>query len=115
LEFNDVKHLDDLPIGEQEMHGRKGPLKHNRRATKKILYEMRWLMKYIEAKLEERNLLQTKDNDILSVDRMFAAVSDIFPPEPRNQQTIWNTVCQRLMRRERIEKKVLRQSATANV
>jgi hypothetical protein len=78
LTLGDVKHLDKLPITDDELHARTGANSDKRRPTRKLLYEMRWLMKYMEAKVEERNVFPREITHV-TVEKMFADICDILP------------------------------------
>jgi hypothetical protein len=90
---NDVNHLDKVPLGDEELHGRKGLFQNARRPARKILYEMKWIMNYAHAKVKERNLFPAKISPA-TVDQMFQDISDIFPnnTSERSQQVHWGTV-----------------------
>lgn len=74
LTSSDVKHIDDIPLSELEMIGRKGQYKYLRRKSFKNLGDMRFLMTYITRMVYEVNAME----DIItpeSVDRMFESIS----------------------------------------
>jgi hypothetical protein len=91
IESRDVKHLDRVPIGEEEMHGRTGSKKGNRRPARKILNDMRFLMKFIQEKVVERGKFE-EEITIDSVDRMYKAVADCFDINARDAQKRWITI-----------------------
>ena len=95
LQLSDVKHLDDIELGEEELHGRKGRYKLQRRKSTKILSDMKFLMEYVTRKVRERNAFRAEIT-IATVDSMFDAVADLLSSNARNAQLNWLTAVGRL-------------------
>jgi hypothetical protein len=91
LKIEDVQHLDRIPLDEMELHGRKGRFGQQRRAVKRTLCDLRFLMKWIADKVEEAD---AKEDVITlsSVNRMFEAVAHFFSDAERDGQKSWLTV-----------------------
>ena len=91
LEYIDIKHLNEVALDETEMHGRRGADADKRRDVSKALSDMKFLMKYIKEKVEQRNAYigVAANVTIAGVDRMFGAVSDLFIERDRDVQKQW--------------------------
>jgi hypothetical protein len=100
LEVTDVNHLDDIPLAEDEMHGRTGAYKDRRRSSTKVLSDMFILMEYIMGKVTERGV-QVAVITAESVDRMFLAIADVFTEAERDAQKRWLSVLLNVRARER--------------
>ena len=91
----DVVHLNIIGLTRDELHGRTGKYKQNRRKIRQTMSDMKVLMNYIK-----RNVMQRNRNEdvitILSVDRMFGAIADLFRQNVRDVQIIWTTVLKNL-------------------
>jgi hypothetical protein len=99
LDISDVKHLDDVPLSQEELHGRKGRYRNQRRKTSKLLSDLKFLMEYMKRKLEERNEFRA-ETTLESVDAMFRSVSDLFEG-PRPGQINWLTAVNKLRNTQR--------------
>ena len=102
LKTSHLEHLDTLPLSEEEMHGRTGPNRNNRRPARKVLHDMKTLMGYMKFICISRGVYE-EDITAASVDRMFIAIADIFNEKERDAQTSWITVLCGLRRRYRIK------------
>ena len=100
VRIQDIRHLDNIPIGDNERHGRRGRNANLRRPTSKILSDMRFLMNHVHRTVVSRNLYE-ENKTIESVDRMFAGVADVynFSNNPRNGQLNWITTVAQLRKR----------------
>ena len=98
IDFKDVEHLDEVPVGEEEMHGRTGGKKESRRAVRKMLCDMKFLMRWVSYKVKEAGAKE-EEITILSVDRMFRAVAHLFSVGVRDGQKKWITVVNMLRRK----------------
>jgi len=99
IDFKDVDHLDEVPVGEEEMHGRTGAKKASQRAVRKTLCNMKFLMRWVSYKVKEAGAKE-EEATILSVDRMFQAVAHLFSMGTCDGQKKWitvvNTLCRKL-------------------
>ena len=98
IDFKDVDHLDEVPVGEEEMHGRMGAKKASQRAVRKTLCNMKFLMHWVSYKVKEAGAKE-EEITILSVDRMFRAVAHLFSVGVRDGQKKWITVVNMLRRK----------------
>jgi len=98
IDFKDVDHLDEVPVGEEEMHGRTGAKKASRRAVRKTLCDMKFLMCWVSYKVKEAGAKE-EEATILSVDRMFQVVAHLFSTGTRDGQKKWITVVNMLCRK----------------
>jgi len=91
VKIEDVQHLDRIPLDETEQHGRTGRFQGQRRAAKRTLCDLRFLMNWISNKVEEAG---AKEEVITpsSVNRMFQAVSHFFSQAERDGQKSWLTI-----------------------
>jgi hypothetical protein len=101
LETVDVSHLDKLGLNDTETHGRTGKFNNNRRQSKKVMCDMRYLMNNIKQQLEEKNVTIPTTITIEAVDRMFAAVSENFDLGPRDMQKQWLSVVRELRKKNK--------------
>ena len=96
---NDLKHLNAVPLGDAERHGRTGTNKGNRRVASKALSDLSYLMKYMTAKVEANGGIP-QEITVASVDEMYNRVSEgLFHRGHRDAQKKWNTVCKNLRKR----------------
>ena len=98
LKIEDVQHLDRIPLDENEQHGRNGRFGNQRRAAKRTLCDLRFLMNWITNKVES---VGAKEEVITlsSVDRMFQAVAHFFGEAERDGQQSWATIVRSVRRR----------------
>jgi hypothetical protein len=103
VELVDVKHIDNRPVSEQEIHGRRGTFRMNRRKATKILSDIRYIINYIKSRLVERNLGFEPNEQITlrKVNFLYAAVQNEFYVNPRDVQSSWLTVVRRIRERSR--------------
>jgi hypothetical protein len=92
LHHFDVKHIDSLPMGEDEEHGRTGVSKQKRRPARKILSDIKFLMGFITQKVKARGAFELENLTVATVDSMFKAVADCFDNNDRDSQRRWRTV-----------------------
>jgi hypothetical protein len=90
----DVKHLDKRPITEEELHGRRGKNKLNRREATKVLCDMKFMIAQIQLRLDAHDLrfLQNEPVTQRRVNDMFAAINDSFLINERDVQKSWLSV-----------------------
>lgn len=100
LQISDVKHLDDIELSADELHGRKGRFKLQRRKSSKILSDLKFLMEFIKRMLRARNLY-LEEKTIEVVDNMYQSVSDLFRSNPRTGQLTWLSAVTKLRRTQR--------------
>ena len=98
LHPREYKHIDVLPLSEEERHGRCGGHAERRRPSRKILCDMRYLMRFISNKITERGVYQPEITPS-SVDAMFMDVVDCFTEVERDAQKNWTSAVQSLRRR----------------
>jgi isoleucyl-tRNA synthetase len=98
VKLPDVKHLDKRPIIEEERHGRRGKFKNSRRAARKVLCDMRYLIKFIRKKLEEKNMWFARHEAITQrkVNSKFEAINSEFMVNQRDLQKSWVSVVRQL-------------------
>ncbi|KAG7343152.1 hypothetical protein IV203_021097 [Nitzschia inconspicua] len=91
LEHVDVKHLDNLPLADDEMHGRTGGYGARRRLSKKTLCDMRFLMNWMTERVEAAG---HRENNITisAVDRMFLSIAHLFADGVRDSQKRWTSI-----------------------
>jgi hypothetical protein len=70
LNSDDVKFLDSLPLAGEELHARTGRFKENRRASRKVFADLKFLMEYMEKKVSEEASLPAEIT-ITTVDTMY--------------------------------------------
>jgi rubredoxin len=70
----DIKHLNNLPIGQEKSHHRPGKYGNRRRRASKTLSDMNYLMKQLTKMVEEANKMATIIT-IDSVDRMYDVIA----------------------------------------
>lgn len=99
LHVKDLDHLDDIPLSEEEQHGRTGLNKARRRPTRKIHYDMAYLMNYITEKVTAAGGIPEEITDS-SVVRMFGWVEAEFQGG-RNSQKRWSTVSNEVQKQAR--------------
>lgn len=87
----DVKHLDSFALDEEELHGRTGISRGQRRLARKTLNDIKFLMKFVHDKVVERGAYEIEIN-LANVDKMFLAVADCFDVKERDAQKRWSTV-----------------------
>jgi hypothetical protein len=107
IDIKDVKHLDKRPITEQERHGRRGKFKNNRREARKVLADIKYIIKFIRKKLEAKNLW-FQQNEVIThrrINNMFEAVNDEFMVNDRDVQKSWLSVVRELREKNRKLKK----------
>ena len=95
----DLKFLDGIPLGEDEMHARVGRDRHRRRPARKIYCDLKFLMEYITKKIRDAGRM----NDVItmeSVVEMYQVVAQEFEGG-RNAQKKWVTVATELRARLR--------------
>ena len=105
LHAKDLEHLDDLPVSEEEQHGRTGLNKERRRPTRKILYDMTYLMNYITEKVTARNGIPLAITNS-SVLVMFELVEAEFHGG-RNSQKRWSTVLNEVQKAAREHRRAI--------
>ena len=98
----DISFLDNIPLTVDEMHGRNGRNKNNRRAARKTYSDLAYLMNYIQDKVQEAGAM-TDTITIANVDAMYQVVAQEFLAGRRNAQKKWSTFSQELRRRRRDE------------
>jgi len=91
LKIEDVQHLDRIPLDETEQHGRNGRFGNQRRAVKRTLCDLRFLMNWIANKVETAGAKEEVIT-LSSVNRMFEAVAHLFSEAERDGQKSWLTV-----------------------
>ena len=107
LRPSDFKHLDDVDLGTDELHGRTGSFKANRRKSNKMFSDLSFLMEYCTAQVELKGAL-VEEITVQSVDDMFMVIADEFGESgKRNAQKRWTTHVKET-------RKKLRQLAAAN-
>ena len=100
LESKDVKHLDKLPLEKEELHGRNGAHKENRREAVKVLSDMRCVMNYLTRRLESIGEF-ARVITASSVDRMFWKASDSLFMAERDGQKQWQTIVKVVRKKKR--------------
>ena len=100
LEASDVNHLDHIELSEEELHGRTGNFRNQRRMARKTLCDMKFIMRYTLGKIEERNALPEQITPV-TVDQMFHDVADLFNTSERSAQIRWESVVRRVRRERR--------------
>ena len=95
----DIKFLDDIPLTEEEVHGRTGCHKYKRRPSRKTYSDLAFLMNYITRKVQQAGRLVDQITPT-SVSNMFETVADEFSGG-RNSQKKWNTVAHDLRKATR--------------
>lgn len=99
----DVKHLDDIPIGINEQHGRKGRYAGNRRKSRKLLCDLKFLMQHVQAMVDERGLY-IEHKSVATVDQMYNGVADYYNEQnQRIGQLNWISTVHWIRRRNRLE------------
>ena len=101
ITIEDVNHLKEVPLAEEEMHGRTGGTRECRREPSKLLSDMRFLMKWITDKVAASPGGIKREITISAVDCMFQVVTDEFSEGERNGQKKWLTVVRSLRKRLR--------------
>ena len=96
LHYQDVAHIDKLPLSEEEMHGRVGKFMNQRRPVRKTLNDLKFLMEFMTQKIVETNAMPAEIT-LTSVDAMYqVALPHVFPEGEatggRNEQKKWNSV-----------------------
>lgn len=99
LQVKDLEHLDAIPLSEEEQHGHTGRNKERRRPTRKIFFDMTYLMTYITTKVTENGGIPLVITDSAVV-RMFELVGGVFLGG-RNAQKRWSTVSNEVQKRAR--------------
>jgi hypothetical protein len=105
LQVKDLEHLDGIPVSEEEQHGRTGRNKERRRPTRKIFYDMNYLMNYILRKVTASGGIPLAITES-SVVAMFDSVEAEFHGG-RNSQKRWSTVSNEVQRREREHRRAI--------
>ena len=90
-----MKNLERIPVTEEELKGRKGKFKLQRRRSSKILSDIRFLMKHITTMVEEAGAMEVVVTPS-SIDRMFAAVSHRLILSPTDDQNKWVSVAKQI-------------------
>jgi hypothetical protein len=103
VDIVDVRHIDKRPVSEQEIHGRRGLYRMNRRSATKILSDIRYIINYIKSRLALQNIGFEPNEPITlrKVNFLYAAVQNEFFVNPRDVQNSWLTVVRRLRERNR--------------
>ena len=98
LQTIDIKHLDDLRIGPDEVHGRKGRFWNKRRATKKNLCDLRYIMRYVQQLCERHGeSIRPGDNiTITKIDNMYATVVGELVRIDRDVQKQWLSIVRKI-------------------
>jgi len=81
------------------MHGRTGGRRERRQPARKILNDMKFLMKWVGSRVEVAEAVENIIT-ISSVDRMFLAVAHEFSDGECDGQKKWNTVVNSLRRQK---------------
>ncbi|KAG7361501.1 hypothetical protein IV203_036602 [Nitzschia inconspicua] len=103
LEHVDVKHLDNLPLADDEMHGRTGGYGARRRLSKKTLCDMRFLMNWVAERVEAAG--HRENNITISVvDRMFLSIAHLFADGARDSQKRWTSIVHTVRRAAAVER-----------
>jgi hypothetical protein len=100
IKSSEYTHLDKLPLSDEERHGRTGGNSENRRPSRKILSEMRSLMKFVHDNIVERGAWRAEITPS-SVDAMFFDIVDVFTEQERDAQILWNSALKAIKRRLR--------------
>jgi hypothetical protein len=93
IQLIDVKHIDKIPLSEEEKHGRTGIYKDKRRPSRKILADLKYIMNWTYRKVVQRSKMEAEIS-LESVDRMYMAVVDCFSVKDRDAQKRWVSVVQ---------------------
>ena len=106
LKSTDLNHLDEILLAEEEMHGRVGRNRNQRRPARKILCDIVFLMGYITTKVEEAGKM-ADEITLTAVDDMFRVVADEFSESElrRSAQKKWITAVHELRRRNRLARR----------
>ncbi|KAG7343378.1 hypothetical protein IV203_016157 [Nitzschia inconspicua] len=91
LEHVDVKHLDNLPLADDEMHGRTEGYGARRRLSKKTLCDMRFLMNWMTERVEAAGHREN-NTTISAVERMFLSIAHLFADGARDSQKRWTSI-----------------------
>ena len=86
----DIKFLDEIPLTEEEVHGRTGHHRYKRHPSRKTYSDLAFAMNYIMHKVQQAGRLLDQITPT-SVSNMFETVADEFSGG-RNVQKKWNTV-----------------------
>jgi hypothetical protein len=92
LTTTDVSHFDKTELDSTETHGRVG---QNRRPSKKMMCDLRFLMRFVTELVKSKDAMETTIT-ISAVDKMFLAVSEKFDVGTRDLQKQWLTVVREL-------------------
>jgi hypothetical protein len=90
LTAKELKHINSIPLAQEEMRGRTGPHRDKRRPIRKTWSEITTLMNFILETVKERDAFEQEITP-LSVDRMFMVIADIFTDSERDAQHGWYT------------------------
>lgn len=88
LHIEDIKHIDKLPIDDDEQHGRSAK---KRRPARKTYSDMKYIMGFVYKKVVDCHALETEIT-LKTVDIMFRAVADCFSIGGRDAQKNWTSV-----------------------
>ncbi|KAG7336568.1 hypothetical protein IV203_017784 [Nitzschia inconspicua] len=103
LGHGDVKHLDNVPLADDEMHGRTGGYGARRRLSKKTLCDMRFLMNWMTERVEAAG--HSENNTTISaVDRMFLSIAHLFADGARDSQKRWTSIVHTVRRAVAVER-----------
>ena len=86
-----MAHIDDVPVGQEEAHGRSGRHKNKRRPSSKLHSDLAYLVNYIAERVEQRNGIPEQIT-LMTVDAMWNLVADEFGDGAGNAQKKWTTV-----------------------
>jgi len=101
LTTKDVNFLDTVPLSDEEMHGRTGGKRENRRLARKTLNDMQFIMTWITKKVQAAGAME-EEITLSLVDRMFAVVTDEFSEGERNGQKKWSTIVRVLQKKQTV-------------
>ncbi|KAG7340294.1 hypothetical protein IV203_015748 [Nitzschia inconspicua] len=103
LGHGDVKHLDNVPLADDEMHGRTGGYGARRRLSKKTLCDMLFLMNWMTERVEAAG--HSENNTTISaVDRMFLSIAHLFADGARDSQKRWTSIVHTVRRAVAVER-----------
>jgi hypothetical protein len=109
LNADDFKFIDKQPLQEEEKHGRTGRFKNSRRPARKIFWDLKFVMDYMEKKVSEEAMLPDEIT-LSTVDAMYTvSLPFISGTEARFEQKKWISVSNEL------RKKLKALGTTANV
>ena len=96
----DVKFLNNIAIGREELHSRTRLNKGKRRQASKTLSDIRFLMSYVEKKVDDANK-RASIITLESFDDMYDVVvkEEPFAGGERDSQKKWNTIVNSLRKK----------------